>query len=62
MPRIYSEIRITHKDADTMQEFEEKLYEQVERLGLNSVADYIRLIVSLDAASGIISNLKEADK
>lgn len=58
MPRIYSEIRITHKDADTMQEFETKLYEQVEVLGLNSVADYIRLIVNLDSATNIIDKLK----
>jgi Arc/MetJ-type ribon-helix-helix transcriptional regulator len=36
-----------------------KLDQQVEKLGLKSRSDYIRLIIELDAATGIIEKLKK---
>jgi hypothetical protein len=59
MSRIYTEIRIAHKTEDEKALFELSLTAQVLKLGLTTWADYIRLIKELDAATGIISALKD---
>lgn len=52
MPRI--DIR------NLTEEEKRKAQEQADKLGLNSVSDYIRLIINLDAASGIIKKLRSS--
>lgn len=55
--RIYSEIRISHKSDEEKTEFKDKATQQALKLGLN-VAEYIRLIIELDSATGLIEKLK----
>lgn len=54
--RIYTEIRIEHESVEEKAEFERKLKEQSKIVG--NRANYIRLIVNLDAATKIINKLK----
>ena len=58
MPRIYTEIRITHATEYERMVFKEQIKEQAEKVG-QDVAGYIRLIISLDAATGIIAALRD---
>ena len=53
----YTEIRIFHKTPEDKAITEQKLEEQCKKLGLTRI-DYIRLIIELDVASGIIERLK----
>lgn len=55
--RIYTEIRLSHKSDDERIEFKDKATLQASKLGLN-VAEYIRMIIELDAATGLIQKLK----
>jgi len=60
MPRIYTEIRISHQTQEQKETLETLLDEQSKKLfGTPNRAEYIRLIISLDTASGIIEKLKE---
>ena len=56
--RIYSEVRIAHKSEEDKAEFKDKATQQASKLGL-TLADYIRLIVELDCATGLIKQLKK---
>ncbi|MBU3111982.1 hypothetical protein [Clostridium lacusfryxellense] len=56
-PRIYSEIRVHHKTDEEKTNFKEMATKQASKLGL-TVADYIRLIIELDSATGLIEQLK----
>jgi hypothetical protein len=59
MSRIYTEIRIAHRDEDQKRVFETALTDQCFELGDIDRTEYIKLIVSLNAAAKIISKLKE---
>lgn len=58
MARIYTEIRISHETLENKKEFESLLKQQAEQLGTDRTG-YIKLIVKLDAATQIISKLKD---
>ena len=60
MSRIYTEIRIAHESEQEKEAFETALdYQSSFVFGKPNRAEYIRLIASLDAATGIIRKLKE---
>lgn len=62
MPRIYTEIRISHSSLEDKESFERKLRDQAaELMGFPIISDYIREVVTLDAATGIINRLKEKE-
>jgi len=56
-PRIYTEIRISHKTEEEKANLKIKANDQAAKLGLN-VSEYIRMIIELDAATGLIVRLK----
>ncbi|HEY5586728.1 MAG TPA: hypothetical protein VIK78_19840 [Ruminiclostridium sp.] len=58
MPRLYTEIRVSHSSIEAKQEFEAQLKQQAETLGADRTG-YIKLIVKLDTATEIIKKLKE---
>ena len=56
-PRIYTEIRISHKTEEEKTNLKIKASQQASKLGLN-VSEYIKMIIELDAATGLIARLK----
>lgn len=56
-PRIYTEIRISHKTEEEKANFKIKGSIQAAKLGV-SFSEYIKMIVELDAATGLIVRLK----
>jgi hypothetical protein len=58
MPRLYTEIRVSHSSIESKQEFEQLIHQQAQQLGTDRTG-YIKLIVKLDVATQIIKKLKE---
>lgn len=58
MKPIYNEIRISHSTIEEKEEFNKKITAQAASLGLTK-ADYVRLIVELDAATGLVELVKK---
>ena len=56
-PRIYTEIRISHKTEEEKTNLKIKANQQATKLGLN-ISEYIKLIIELDAATNLIVRLK----
>ena len=56
-PRIYTEIRISHKTEEEKAILKIKASQQATKLGL-TVSEYIKMIIELDAATGLIVRLK----
>lgn len=61
MPRIYTEIRISHNTEEEKKTFAEQLRIQAEKLNTDRTG-YIKLVIALDAATGIISRLDSTHK
>jgi len=55
--RIYTEIRISHKTEEEKLIFKNQATQQASILGL-TLSDYIRTIIELDSATGLIKKLK----
>ena len=58
MARVYTEIRIQHADESEKEAFEALLDAQTRRLGLSNRVEYIRLISSLDASTGLLEAVR----
>jgi len=58
MPRIYTEIRISHKTETDKAMFELMIDIQLKTLGLASRGAYIKQLAALEASTGIIKRLK----
>lgn len=61
MSRLYTDIKIEHETEQEQVEFREKLKECYKQLGLSSRAEFVRFIVAIDAATGILEKLKESN-
>jgi hypothetical protein len=61
MPRIYTEIRISHPDLQAKHDFEEVLERQAKKYGMTK-AGYIHHMVVFDSYTGMLNKVKEGTK